>query len=132
MDNEENYTKGVKNILIAIYFYLSNGLAILNEFRNLFLGIFAVYITLKLTDPMLMVYMTVVSIVILTITGYFVVHHVAKIKEWLTVKFGTHYGVKNFDYVKRQVELLEEINKKLNEKLDTKKTVRKRKRRVVS
>ena len=118
MDNDENYTKGGKNRLIAGYFYLSNGLAILNEFRNLFLGIFALYITLKLTDPIIMVYLTIISIIVLTIVGYFVVHHVAKIKEWLTVKFGTHYGVKNYDYVKRQVELLEEINKKLNEKLD--------------
>jgi hypothetical protein len=113
---EKEYLKGIKNNSIRGYFYLSNGLAILNEFRNLFLVIFAAYFTLKITNPLWIGGMTIIGIVGLTIAGYIVVHHVSKVKEWLSVKYGTHYGIKNYDYVKRQVELLEEIKVLLSKK----------------
>jgi len=118
-EDEKPYLLGAKNRMIRYYFYLSNGLAILNEFRNLFLGIVAIYLTLKLTNPFWMVAMTLPSIIILTMTGYFTVHYVSKIKEWLGVKFGSHYGIKSFNYSKGTYELLEEI-KVLLERIESK------------
>jgi hypothetical protein len=112
LKEEETYLKGNKNNMIRVYFYLSNGLAILNEFKNLFLIIFAAYFTLGIQNPIWIGIMAVVGLIGLTIVGYFSVHHIARIKEWLAVRFGTHFGIQNFDYVKRQTELLEEINKK--------------------
>lgn len=108
-EDEKPYLIGTKNRMIRYYFYLSNGLNILNEFRNLFLGIVAIYITLKLTNPLWMVAMTIPSLIVLTLIGYFTIHHIAKVKDWLGVKFGSHYGIKSFNYNKGTYELLEEI-----------------------
>jgi len=49
-----------------------------------------------------------------------VVHKVSKIKEWLGTKYGSHYAVQNFDYIKAQYEISIEIRdllKKLDEKM---------------
>lgn len=106
----------MKNNLIKLYFYLNNGVAILNNFRNLFLGIFALYFTLKLTSPILLVVMFLVAIPILVVCGYYNVHHISKLSEQLSVKFGTFYGIKQFELTEEQVKLLKEIKKLLSKK----------------
>lgn len=113
----EDYLVGGKNKSIRYYFYVSNGLGILNEFRNLGLAIFAIYFTLKLTNPLWILVMGIISTILLGWTGYIVVHHISRVREWLNTKFGSHYAIKNFDYTKGTYELLVEINKKLD-KLD--------------
>lgn len=117
---EEEYLKGKTNLFIRVYFYLSNGMAVANEFRNVLLGIVALYIALKLANPLWMVGMFGVAIPVLTVIGYYNVHKMSKVKEWLTIKFSTHYGIQQFDYIKRQCELLEAINFKLEPKLSDK------------
>lgn len=112
---EQQYLKGKRNFLIRTYFYLTNGLALVNDFRNLGLGIFALYFALKLTNPWLMVLMFTVSIAILIPTGHFMVHKVSKVKEWLATKFGSHYAIQNFDYVKEQFETLKRIERLLQD-----------------
>lgn len=111
---KEEYLEGNVNLLKRAYFYLSNGLAVVNEFRNLLLGIFGIYITLKLENPFIMVVLFAICLLILIPTGYVRVHHVSKVMEWLNVKYGSHYQIQNFDYVKAQYELLKEINDKLD------------------
>lgn len=95
--------------LIKLYFYLNSGVTILNNFRNLFLGIFALYFALKLTSPILLVLMFIVSIPLLIVAGYYNVHRVAKVSEQLSIKFGTHYGLKQFELMEEQVALLKEL-----------------------
>ncbi len=106
----------MKNNLIRIYFYLNNGVNILNNFRNLFLGIFALYFALKLTSPVLLVIMFIVAVPILAVCGYYNVHHIAKTSEQLSVKFGTFYGIKTYELAEQQVKLLRKIEKLLKEK----------------
>ncbi len=106
----------MKNNLIRIYFYLNNGVNILNNFRNLFLGIFALYFALKLTSPVLLVIMFIVAVPILVVCGYYNVHHIAKTSEQLSVKFGTFYGIKTYELAEQQVKLLRKIEKLLKEK----------------
>jgi hypothetical protein len=106
----------MKETLIKIYFYLNNGVGILNNFRNLFLGVFALYFTLKLTSPVLLVVMFIVAIPILVVCGYYNVHHIARLSEQLSVKFGTFYGIKQFELTEEQVKLLKEIKKLLSKK----------------
>lgn len=53
--------------------------------------------------------MFVGAIIILIPTGYYRVHHISKVSEWLNTKYGSHYAIKNFDYVKAQYELLQNI-----------------------
>lgn len=111
--NEQQYLKGKSNFLIRMYFYLSNGLSVVNEFRNLLLGIFGVYITLKLEDPWIMPLIFLFSVAILIPTGYFMVHYVSRVRDWLSTKFGSHYVIKNYDYNKANNKLLKEILKEL-------------------
>ena len=118
-EDEKQYFSGATNRIIRYWFYLENGLSIINEFRNLFLGIIAVYITLKLTNPIWMIVMIVPSLIFLTIVGYFMVHKVAKVKEWVAMRFSTHFGIKNFDYTKGNHELLTEIRDSLQKNKDS-------------
>lgn len=112
----KEYLHGKENFAIRIFFYLDNGVGILNQFRNLFLGIFALYFTLKLDNPLWLVLMFVIAIPILVIVGYYNVHRMAKVREWLSTKFSTHYGIKQFELIEEQTALLKEIKEKICQK----------------
>lgn len=114
MNNEYNH--GTKNGLIRWYYYLTQGLNFMNDFRNLFLGVLGLYFALKVDNPLILVYMTLPSLIVLALVGYYVVHHVSKVRDWLAVKFGSHYTIQQFDYTKGSYELLVKIEKLLNEK----------------
>jgi len=58
--------------------------------------------------------MFLVSIPILIAVGYYNIHKVAKVSEQLSVKHGTHYGIKQFELMEEQVRLLKEIKEKLS------------------
>lgn len=113
---DAKYLSGAWNKVIRYYYYLEQGLNILNEFRNLFLGILGLYIALHLTNLMWMIIMVVPSLLFLTIAGFYSVHKVSKVREWLTIRFGTHYGLTTFNYQKRQYELLQEILEELRKR----------------
>lgn len=113
---DKEYLPGFYNRLVRYYYYLESGLNVLNEFRNLFLGIIAIYIALKLTNVLWMAVMTIPSLILLTVAGYFNVHRLSKIKEFLSMRFSTHYAIKTYDYNKEQVLLLREIKDLLKEK----------------
>jgi len=115
-EEDKQFLQGAHNGGIRYYYYLENGLAILNEFRNLFLGILAIYIALKLTNPLLMVAMFIPCLLILTIVGWYNVHKLTKVKEWLGMRFSTYYGIKNFNYQENQVLLLKEIKELLEKR----------------
>lgn len=71
---------------------------------------------------MILVFMFIGAIIILIPTGYYRVHHISKVSEWLNTKYGSHYAIKNFDYVKAQYELLEKMfveMKKMRYNVDT-------------
>jgi len=103
----------MKDLIIKSYFYLNQGVSVLNQFRNLFLAVFGVYITLKLTNPIIMVVMFLVSIPILIAVGYYNIHKVAKVSEQLSVKHGTHYNIKQFEMLEEQLAILKEIRDRL-------------------
>jgi hypothetical protein len=113
---DKEYLPGFYNRVIRYYYYLESGLNILNEFRNLFLGILGLYIALKLTNVMWMIVMAVPSLILLTIVGYFNVHRFSKVKEFLGVRFSSHYAIKSYDYNKEQVLLLREIKDLLKDR----------------
>lgn len=118
-EDDAKYLTGTENWFIRAYFYCSNGLGILNEFRNLFLGIFAIYIALKWDNIMLAVGLFLISMVILTFMGYYTVHKVSKVREWLGMRFSTHFGIKSYNYTEDSNKLLKEIKDlliQLNEK----------------
>ena len=103
-----------ENIFIKAYFYLNSGVSILNNFRNLFLGIFALYFTLKLTSPALLLLMFLVAVPALIVVGYYNVHKILSVSERLNIKHGTHYQIKQFELIEKQTQLLEEIKNHLS------------------
>lgn len=110
------YFPGLENRLTRYYYYLNQGLTILNNFRNLFLGIIGVYIALKLDNWALLIAMFIPSAILLTVVGYFATHRVNKIMEWLSLRFGTHYGIQQFNYAQGTYETLQEIRDELHER----------------
>lgn len=116
--DDEKYLTGKENWLIRAYFYLFNGLNMLNQFRNLFLGIIALYVLLKLSNYWWLIVMAIPSIIILTIVGYYCVHRMYKVNEWLGIRFSSHFGQKSFNYTQETYneivkikDLLENLNK---------------------
>lgn len=106
---DSKYLPGLENRGIRYYYYLNAGLGILNQFRNLFLGIIAIYFTLELHSWWLLIAMFIPSVILLTIVGWYNTHRLAKVTEWLNIRFSTHYARQQFDSIQRQVALLEEI-----------------------
>lgn len=113
---DDKYLPGLHNRGIRYYFYLNKGLDVLNQFRNLFLGILGLYIALHLDSWWLLIAMFVPSMVILVVVGYYSTHHLSKVMEWLNLRFSTHYGIKQFNYTQGQYERLEEIRDLLKDK----------------
>ena len=112
--NEHEYLNGRENKAIRYYFYSLRGMDFINSFRNLVLLIFAAYFSLKLESLWWIVGMFAVSVPLLIIFGWYSVHRMNKITDWLSIKFGTFYAVRQFSIYE---EMLEEL-KKLNEKID--------------
>lgn len=112
-EHDQRYLPGMENRAIRYYYYLNSGLNVLNQFRNLFLGIIAIYLALKLDNYWLLIGMFVPSVVLLTVAGWYNVHRLSKVTEWLGIRFSTHFGKKQFDNIQRQTELLEEIKELL-------------------
>lgn len=110
---DEKYFPGTENRLVRYYFYLNQGLNILNQFRNLFLGILGLYLVLKLDNWWILVAMFIPSILALMIAGYYATHRVNKVLEWLGVRFGTHYSLTQFTIQQNILKTLEEIKQKL-------------------
>lgn len=110
--DDQNFP-GTENRLIRYYFYINQGLSMLNNFRNLFLVIFAAYFTLKLDNYFLLVAMFIPSLIVLAIIGYYATHRMNKITEWLNLRFSTTYGIQQFNLQHEQNELLKEIRDKL-------------------
>ncbi len=114
--DDEGYLKGFHHGLIRYYYYLSQGLDVLNQFRNVFLLMFGIYVTLKVTTISVLVGIFVSFVIALTLIGYYNVIKVGKVKEWLNMRFSTFYGIKSFNYSKAQYELLLDIKKLLEER----------------
>lgn len=115
--NEEHdnlYWQGTKNKAIRLFFYSQKGLALANEFRYLVVAILGAYYSLRLTNPIWLLVMGLVSIPFLIIIGWASVHHISKVIDFLAVRFGTHYSKATFEILEGQLKELKEINEKIN------------------
>ena len=103
---QHEHWKGTRNKLIRYYFYINTGLNVFNNFKYLVAAIIGIYWTLHLHTPILILAMFIACIPVLGIIGYYSIHHVNKVIDWLSVKFGSHYGI-------YQIKLLEDIRNEL-------------------
>lgn len=108
---------GLENRLIRYYKYCTAGVDLIAQFKNLFLMIFGAYFLLKLDNPWLLVIAFIISLITSAILGWYRMMRMDKAIEWLTMKFSTHYGIKNFDYQENNNILLREIKFILKEML---------------
>lgn len=106
--NRVKYWNGSTNKLIRFYFYSQRGLALLNEGRYLVMAVFALYYTLKLSNPIYLIGMFGVAVPVLIVLGWVQVHKVGKVVDWLSIQFSTHFG-------RYQYTLLEEIRDSIRE-----------------
>ena len=108
----ENWT-GTKNKLIRYYFYCNRGLDVFNNFRYVIMAVFGIYYTLHLHQPLWLIGMIIISVPILTIIGYYSVHHIGKVIDWLNIKFSSHYGKYTYELMENQLSELKEITREL-------------------
>ena len=104
-----------------LYFYLQKGVSLLNEFKNLLMLIFAIYLSLKLTNWWWLIILFVSSLPILTLVGWYFNTYMAAVMEKLAIKHGTFYQIRQFTIIEESLaeqkqinEQLKEINEKLN------------------
>lgn len=111
MQNEYADSKETKGI--RAFFYLKNGLSLLNEFKNLILFVFAAYFALKIDNIIYLVLMFLVSLPLLMLIGWYCVERMNKILEWLSIRYGTHFAIKQFQINENILETLKNIENKL-------------------
>jgi hypothetical protein len=112
-ENKKAHWDGSKNKAIRWYFYTQRGLALFNEFRYLLMGIFGIYLLMKLDNPLWLFMMFVVSVPILVFFGWLQVHHMAKVINWLDIEFASYWSRYSFELQERQVKALEDIRAKV-------------------
>lgn len=113
MNNEQKYWDGRKNFVARLWYYLLQGLDLVNSFKYLGAFILGVYAILKLTNPWIMVGIFLASLPILLLAGYVKAQHINKVVDWLTVELGTHWGRYTYELSEKNIKLLEEILKEL-------------------
>lgn len=112
----KRYDKGFLNHSVRAWFYLQRGLQLVNEFKYLIAGIFALYYTLKLDDYRILIALFIVSIPVLTFAGWFYTFKMSKALEWTNMMFSSYFGRYQIDlnektasHTERNTQLLEEI-----------------------
>ena len=113
---DPQYWDGRENKSIRLFFYCQRGVGLINEFRNVFFIIIGAYFSLKINLPIwmgavIMLGMFLISIPILIVAGWFSVHRMGKVIDYLNVKFSTHYAKEQFEIFKGMYSELKEINK---------------------
>jgi hypothetical protein len=112
LPDKKEYWNGNKNKAVRWYFYVQRGLALVNDFRYLLMGIFGVYLLLKIDNPIWLFLMFIIAVPVLLFLGWLQVHHMAKVINWLEVEFASYWSRYSFDLSERSVKALEDINKK--------------------
>lgn len=107
------FWEGKTNILVRGWTYLNRGLDVFNQLKYVGAGVIALYVLLKLTEPIWIGIMFVVSLPILTIIGRWHLFKASKTQEFVTTVKGSVIGYNNYNLQVLQVELLEKILSKL-------------------
>ena len=100
---------GNENLVVRLWTYLHRGLDFVNQARYWIIGILGLYAVLKLTNPVWIAAMVVVSSPILIFVGRWHLYRVSKTQEFITSTKGTVLGYSSYNVQVRQMKLLEEI-----------------------
>lgn len=109
-EKNSQYWDGAENKAIRFYFYAKSGLAFLNEARYLIMGTFALYYTLRLSNPIFLVLIFFAAVPVLIGLGWLAVHRMGRVIDYLNIRFSTHYAKKQFDIFEGMLEELKKMN----------------------
>lgn len=110
MEQDNTYRKGHQ--FVKSYFYIQRGLNLVYDFRYLFMGILAFYYMLKLENIVWFIVMFLASIPVLILLGWFSVHKMAKVLDWLGVEYGTFWSRYSFTLQEKIISELEKLNER--------------------
>jgi hypothetical protein len=108
-ENLKKYWDGLPNKLIRYWFYLLRGLDAFNQFKYLIGAIIALCWMYNLKHPVYVITSFLICIPILIVIGYYYVHYVGKVIEWLGVEFSSHWGRYSFDLQERIAKAVEKL-----------------------
>lgn len=108
---EPQYWNGFWNKIIRYNFYMQTGANVFNIYKYVFGSIIAIYWMTHCDNKLILISSFIIMMPVLIIIGYYSIHHINKVNNWLDVKFGSHYTI-------RQIELLEEIRDAINNKIN--------------
>ena len=111
-NHRDLYWNGTRNKAIRYFYYSQRGLDLFNQFRYLLMAIFGVYLLLKLSNPLWLLAMFAISFPLLVLAGYYQVHHMSKVIDWLNTEFATYWSRYSFSLSERSVKALESIDRK--------------------
>lgn len=113
--DDHEYLHGKENWSMRMYFYLQNGLSLLNDFHNILLAMITLNLTFGIKNIFILIGLAVPIVIAFVFIGYYNVHKFSKMREWLNMRFGTHYGIKSFNFTQANYEALTEIRDLLRE-----------------
>jgi hypothetical protein len=108
-ENIEKYWNGKTNYFIRLWMYCLRGLDVFNQWRYILMSIFALYYILHLKHIALLVGIFVICIPILCVFGWIQTHKIAKVIDWLNIKFSTHYSMYQINLQERIAKAVEKI-----------------------
>ena len=108
-ENLKKYWDGWVNKLVRYWFYLLKGLDAINQFKYLLGAIIALCWMYNLKHPIYIITAFVICIPILTLIGYYYVHYVGKVIDFLSIEFSSHWGRYSFELQERMVKAMEKL-----------------------
>lgn len=117
-NTRKRFFEGKINKIIRIWYYLNEGLGLLNQFKYLIAGILAFYYFLKTDNIWLMIWMFIISMPVLVVVGYVYTYRAKKSLEWFNVEKTTYFGKYGYILQEKQNKILTELSEELK-KLNT-------------
>jgi hypothetical protein len=113
------YWEGNENKLIRLWLYTLRGLSMVNEFKYLVLliasGVALLYARIPLKWVIIVGLIAIpVALIGLIIIGKWQLKKATKVEQWVSTELGSVLKYSEYNMKVRQLEVLEEINKKLN------------------
>ena len=107
------FNKGVRH-----YFYITKGVEIFNFFRYVIMTIGMIYLFFKLNNPWYFPLMFMICMPPLDVVGWFSVHKMDKVTEFLQTRYATHYSHYQVELNEDQKNYLKSIDEKLDKLID--------------
>lgn len=110
----KNYWEGHENKVIRLWIYALRGLQMINEFKYLIAGLIALFVILKIGNPIWMAVGVVAAIPPLILLGRWQLKKAAKVDQWVSTEYGSVLRYSEYNIRVKTLKILEEINKKLD------------------